>query len=153
MSNTLPPPTALEIRDRCLCFATQRAARSLARRFDRAFLPFGITNNQFSLMNALSGPNPARMTQLAAFLAMDRTTLTAALKALEKRGLATIGQDEKDRRIRRMRLTDQGRAVLAATCSVWRSEHDALDAGLAEIDTASLKTMLAALREPTRGRP
>lgn len=146
MSNAPPTLTALEIRDRCLCFATQRAARTLARRFDRAFLPFGITNNQFSLMNAISGPKPPLMGHLAAFLAMDRTTLTAALKALERRGLASTQPDDKDRRIKRIRLTDEGRALLARAVPVWCAEHNALDASLDGVNTALLKTMLATIR-------
>ena len=48
--------TVLEIRDQCLCLATQRTARLLARRFDRLFAPLGLTNGQFSLLVALSGP-------------------------------------------------------------------------------------------------
>jgi DNA-binding MarR family transcriptional regulator len=145
MSNRTLPLPALEIRDRCLCFAAQRAARTLARRFDRAFQPFGITSNQFSLMTALSGPRSPQLSQLAPFLAMDRTTLTAALKALEKRGLATVAPDEKDRRIKRPRLSDAGRAILATAVPVWRAEHDALDAGLHDIQPAKLRQMLADL--------
>ena len=62
----------LHVRDACLCLHVQRAARSLARLFDDAFRPMGITNGQFSLMMALYRPQPARMRELSAFLAMDR---------------------------------------------------------------------------------
>ncbi|MDX8355520.1 MarR family winged helix-turn-helix transcriptional regulator, partial [Cognatiyoonia sp. IB215182] len=51
--------------------ATGRAA--LARRFDNAFRPFGITQGQFSLMMALNRPDPPTIGEVAAFLAMDRT--------------------------------------------------------------------------------
>lgn len=146
MSISAAPPSAAEIRDRCLCFATQRAARTLARRFDRAFAPLGITNNQFSLMNALSGAETPPMARLAEFLAMDRTTLTAALKALERRGLARIAADAQDRRVRRIRLTEAGRSVLAAAVPIWEAEHDALDASLPDRHPATLATILTAIR-------
>ena len=40
-----------EMRDHCLCLHAQRAARALARRFDAAFRPLGLTSGQFSLLN------------------------------------------------------------------------------------------------------
>ena len=44
MDPELPIETTLEVRDRCLCLRVQRAARNLARRFDTALKPFGLTN-------------------------------------------------------------------------------------------------------------
>lgn len=61
--------------------------RALARRFNEAFCPLGITNGQFWLIMALNQPAPPPMGRIAAVLEMDRTTLTAALKPLERRGL------------------------------------------------------------------
>src|SRR5947208_1996107 len=89
-----------EVRDRCLCFSAQRVARNLARRFDGILRELGLTNGQFSLMVALSAGRPWRHGDLAEFLAMDRTTLTAALKKLERRGLVKLTADEKDKRTR-----------------------------------------------------
>lgn len=131
MRDDLPLTVTHEVRDRCLCLHVQRAARALARRFDRALKPFGLTNGQFSLMVALNRPEPPRLTDLAPFLAMDRTTLTAALKPLERRGLVEAQPDPEDRRARRLALTEAGRDVLVAALPVWRAEHDRLDADLA----------------------
>ncbi len=74
--------TTLRVRDTCLCLHMQRAARALARRFDDALRPLGLTNGQFSLMMSLNRPEPPGMAAVASLLAMDRTTLTAALKPL-----------------------------------------------------------------------
>ena len=108
LSKMIPIETGREVRDRCLCFHTQRAARMLARRFDNAFLPFGITNQQFSMMMMLNNAGNPSIGQVADFLAMDRTTLTAALKALERRGFVTIARDEDDRRSKRISLKPAG---------------------------------------------
>jgi DNA-binding MarR family transcriptional regulator len=118
--------TTLEIRDRCLCLHAQRAARALARRFDRAFRPLELTSGQFSLLNALNRPEPVGIGAVAAVLAMDRTTLTAALKPLERRGLVRSWPGE-DRRSRRLALTDAGRALLGAAVPVWRRVHAEVD--------------------------
>lgn len=122
--------TTLHVRDTCLCLHVQRAARALARRFDEAFRPLGLTNGQFSLMMSLNRPEPPTIGSVSALLAMDRTTLTAALKPLERRGLVTVRVDPADKRSRRLALTDAGRALLARAVPIWTREHAALDAQL-----------------------
>ena len=68
---------------------------------------------------------------VATLLAMDRTTLTAAFKVLERRGLVESLADRHDCRNRRLRLSPAGRDLLKRAVPVWRAEHDALDAALA----------------------
>jgi len=129
MSNQKPLSfaTTLLVRDRCLCLHVQRAARVLARRFDDALRPLDLTNGQFSLLMSLNRPEPPNMAQISAVLAMDRTTLTAALKPLERRGLITITPDERDRRHRRVGLTDAGLEILARALPIWTATHDEID--------------------------
>lgn len=143
MPDHLPYSVTHEVRDRCLCFHTQRSARAIARRFDEALRPFGLTNGQFSLLMSLNRPSAPRISDVAPFLAMDRTTLTANLKPLERRGLLTITPDPQDRRNRRLALTDAGRAVLAAAVPVWRSTMAALEAEISKDTAARLRADLA----------
>ena len=123
----LPFEATLMVRDRCLCLHIQRAARVLARRFDDALRPHGLTNGQFSLLMSLNRPEPPPMGPVAALLAMDRTTLTAALKPLERRGLVQITPDPSDRRSRILNLTAKGRKLLAQALPVWKKTHDEID--------------------------
>lgn len=127
MKQTLPFDTTLEVYNRCLCFGMHRAARTLARRFDAAFAPLGISHGQYSLMMSLNRPEPPRLGEAAAFLAMDRTTLTANLKPLERLGYVEIVPDKEDKRSRRLILTDAGRKLLAAAVPIWRATHDEVD--------------------------
>ena len=145
MSDTLPFETTREVRDVCLCLHTQRAARALARRFDEALRPVGLTNGQFSLLMSLNRPRPPAMGPVAKLLAMDRTTLTAALKPLERHGLVTAGVDPRDRRGRLLILTEQGRERLASAVPIWRETHAAVEAGLPTLDARELRTALNAL--------
>ena len=142
----VPFETTLHIRDHCLCLHTQRAARRLARRFDEALRPFGLTHGQFSMMNGLNRPTPPLMRDIADLLAMDRTTLTAALKPLERRGLVVVTPDDRDRRGRRVALTTFGMAALAQAVPVWCAVHAQIDAGLPDGDPAAFRQGLAALR-------
>jgi len=142
--STLPVEITLEVRDRCLCLRVQRAARRLARRFDEALRPFSLTHGQFSILMALNRPEPPAIGTLADFLAMDRTTLTANLKPLQRRGLVTIEDDPTDRRSRRPTLTDAARGLLARAVPVWREAHDDLDQAIP--DSGELRAMLTAIR-------
>lgn len=143
----LPPETVLHIRDTCLCLAAQRAARRLARRFDTVLRPFGLTNGQFSLMVALNQPEPPPMGRLAPFLAMDPSTLTAAVKPLARRGLVVVEPDPQDRRSRRLRITPEGMAVMVQAAKVWRDAHATLDAALPPGLSTTLRQGLAAVAE------
>jgi DNA-binding MarR family transcriptional regulator len=142
---SLPVDTVLMIRDQCLCLATQRAARRLARRFDRLFAPLGLTNGQFSLMVALSGPWQPRLGELAEFLAMDSTTMTAAIKPLERRGLVAVSPDRADRRIRRPQLTAEGRALIRQAVPLWTADHGKVAEDAQVPDPLGLARMIDAL--------
>jgi len=135
----------LMVRDRCLCLHVQRAARALARRFDDVFRPFDLTSGQFSLLMSLNRPEAPTLGNVAIVLAMDRTTLTAALKPLERRGLVKIAVDKEDRRSRRLTLTAAGRALLARALPLWIATHDAIDAELEPHSPDGLRAALRAL--------
>jgi DNA-binding MarR family transcriptional regulator len=120
--------TIHEIRDSCLCLATQRAARILARQFDAVFAPLGITNGQFSMMCALMGTWGPKLSDLAGFLAMDQTTISTAVRTLERKGMLVLEQDADDGRVWRPRLTEAGRAVVVQAIPLWKAEHAALEA-------------------------
>jgi DNA-binding MarR family transcriptional regulator len=126
----LAPDTVRHVATTCLCLHTQRAARALARLFDAALRPLGLTNGQFSLLMALNRPEPQTIGALAPFLAMDRTSLTAALKPLERRGLVRVGVGEADRRSRIVSITPSGVDLLRAAVPIWRETHARLDAAL-----------------------
>lgn len=145
MSKRISFDTTLQVRDTCLCLHAQRAARALARRFDEALRPVGLTNGQFSLLMSLNRPQPPAIAPVAQLLAMDRTTLTAALKPLQRDGLVVIEPDQADRRSRLLKLTDQGHAVLARAMPIWRRTHAEIEAQLDGLDVDVLRKGLDAL--------
>src|SRR5215471_1834082 len=95
VSEGLSPGPPLEfthqVRDTCLCLQVLR--------------PVGLTSGQFSLLMSLNRPAAPTIGSVAQLLAMDRTTLTANLKPLERRGLINVTVDPEDRRGRRLALT------------------------------------------------
>jgi len=142
---TVPYETTLLVRDGCLCLHVQRAARALARRFDEAMRPLNLTNGQFSLMMSLNRPKPPAMGGVASLLAIDRTTLTAALKPLERRSLVKTATDSDDRRSRLLSLTPKGRSLLARAVPIWRKTHQDVEALLQEGEPDRLRKALQGL--------
>jgi DNA-binding MarR family transcriptional regulator len=126
----IPYATTIHVKDTCLCLHAQRAARALSRRFDTALKPTGLTNQQFSLMMALNRPQPPGMGPVARLLAMDRTTLTAALKPLAARGWVSVDADPRDKRGRLLKLTEAGTAALAQAVPIWVQVHGEIEAGM-----------------------
>jgi DNA-binding MarR family transcriptional regulator len=147
MSNTdvVSFETTARVRDACLCLHLQRAARAVARRFDTALRPLDLTNGQFSLLMALNRALPPSLGAVAALLVMDRTTLTANLKPLVRRGLVAVTADDADRRTRRLVLTPAGRALLGAALPIWERTHAATEARLTRANVDALRADLRAL--------
>jgi DNA-binding MarR family transcriptional regulator len=78
---------------------------------------------------------------------MDRTTLTAALKPLERDRLVTIAADPGDRRNRLLSLTEKGQQVLASAVPIWRDLHANIEAGLLEVQPDKLRSTLKSLSQ------
>jgi len=141
----VPYRTTLLVRDCCVCLHVQRAGRALARRFDQALRPLDVTSGQFSLMMSLNRPAAPTMSAVAALLAMDRTTLTAALKSLDRRGLVRVSANPADRRSRLLTLTPGGRSLLARAVPLWKRTHAEVEGLIRDGDPNSLRNNLRAL--------
>ncbi len=147
MSSSQEPSFELTrwVRDNCLCLHLQRAARAVARRFDQAFRPLGLTNQQFSLLMSLNRPQPPTIGDVSRVLGMDRTTLTANLKPLQRRGLVEIALGDADKRSRRLSLSLAGRELLMAAVPIWRETHAAIERLVAANGADRLRADLVAL--------
>jgi DNA-binding MarR family transcriptional regulator len=128
----------------CAFMRSAQRARC-ARRFDEVMRPFGLTNQQFSLLMALNRQDPPTMAPVAELLAMDRTTLTAALKPLEHRGLLAVETDPNDKRSRRIRLTAAGHAALLRALPKWREAHAEIARAQPDINLNKLRSSLRSL--------
>jgi len=147
MSNpsALPFEVTPVVRDSCLCLHAQRAARALARRFDEVLRPLDLTNGQFSLLISLNRPVPPNLGSVANLLAMDRTTLTAALKPLERRRLVKVAVNKEDRRNRLLTITPAGRALLNKAFPIWKKTHAEVEKEIAGTSPDRLRAVLRAL--------
>jgi DNA-binding MarR family transcriptional regulator len=75
---------------------------------------------------------------------MDRTTLTANLKPLERRGLVKVSIDA-DKRTRRLKLTPAGRTLLVAAVPIWKRTHAIVEKLLTRANCEELRVDLRVL--------
>lgn len=141
----LTPTMAASVEQSCLSFAAQKAARAIGRRYDASLRPTGLSNWQFTLLMMLVREEPPTISALAQHLATDRTTITANLKPLERRGLVNVQGDAEDRRVRRVVLSDEGRALLTEAYPLWQEAQEALARQLGKVDQDAFRAAVATL--------
>ena len=132
-----PPPS------RCSCNRLRRAARALTQLYDEVMAPSALRITQFALLRAVARAGSAKITELAHWLALDRTALRRNLQLLEQRNLVRVTRG-RDARVREVTLTLAGREAIAAATPFWERGQRTVARGLGE---RKLATLLSALDE------
>lgn len=118
------------VKAQCNCLALRRAARQVARRYDEALKPLALSNGQFSILAALGQMQMSSTQGIGDLLGMDRTTVTAALKPLQRRDLVEQVPSESDLRTRSVRLTRAGRQLLDQALPLWAQVQSSVEGEL-----------------------
>jgi DNA-binding MarR family transcriptional regulator len=132
----------------CFNLALRRAARTSTRVYDQAFKPLGITSGQFSILTLLSEEPVPSFQQIADAMALDRTTLSAALKPMERRGLVVSLIDPEDRRRRPLGMTPVGREIFLEAVELWKAAQSRIEESIGVDRVASLLPALARFNFP-----
>jgi DNA-binding MarR family transcriptional regulator len=103
----------------CRCLAARRKARAITRLFEARLRPRGLRATQFSVLAALALKGPTPVSELAEFLALERTTLTRGATLLERNGWVAAAKPE-DARQHPLRLTRAGRRKLEEALPAWK---------------------------------
>ncbi len=90
------------------------AMARLARQQRRSF-PTGLTPSQISALITIDHHGPIRLSDLARLEAVAPPTITRIVARLEADGLVERQTDERDRRIARITITDEGNRRTAET--------------------------------------
>jgi DNA-binding MarR family transcriptional regulator len=107
----------------CVCSAVRRASRAITHHYDEALRASGMRNSQFTILATLAQIGPMAMTPLAAFLGLERTTLTRNLKPLLRDDLVE-SREEKDGRVRRIAITAKGVTEARKTFPLWKKAQE-----------------------------
>jgi DNA-binding MarR family transcriptional regulator len=104
----------------CNCLAARKASRYLTAVYDQALSSADLRATQFSILYRLAKNGPHTIGELAAAMAMDRTTLSSNLKPLERDGLIDMAPGE-DRRVKKAVVTRAGLARYRKALPLWRA--------------------------------
>ena len=141
----MKPSRLLVAPGECYSLALRRAARAVSRQYDAALAPLALNNGQFSMLALLAAAGPVRIQKVAETLAMDRTTVTAALKPLQRRKLVRVRVARDDARAREVVLTPAGEALLNEALPLWRVQQERLKKMLSAEDAEALRAHLGRL--------
>lgn len=92
----------------CSSSAVRRAARQLGQLYDDAMGDSGLRSTQFSLLSQIAHSGAPTQKELAEAMVMDLSALGHTLKPLIRDGLVQLVPDDRDRRAKRVRLTEAG---------------------------------------------
>ena len=143
---------ARQIGSSCFVLHVRRAARQISRIYDEALRSAGLNSGQFSLMTMLTALESCSLSRAADGLGLDRTTLNAVLKPLERDGLVRSVKDPADARVRRLALTSAGKARLAEAEPLWRAAQTKIEAKLEGRCADALRSYLHTIALGAEGR-
>jgi DNA-binding MarR family transcriptional regulator len=125
----------------CVLYNLHRAVRAAAQVYDAGFRGLGLRSTQVFLLNAIDYRQPVTLGQLADATVLDRTTLSRNLKPLRNAGLIQV-KPGKDRRVREISLTAEGRRRLQLAFPLWQQSQGVMADRLGSPAVADLLTHL-----------
>lgn len=122
------------------------AARQQERRLDEQLKTLGLTRTTWCVLLAAGNEGLSQPSDIAAFVGIDRTATSRALRQMEADGLLARSSGIKDRRTRRVELTAKGRDHIARATPFARRNAEIMALALAPGEQAELMRLLAKLR-------
>ncbi len=102
----------------------------------------GITGTQASMLFMIAVGKCSTAAELAREYGIDASAVTRLLDRVEKRGLLSRIRSIEDRRVVRLELTDEGRALAERLPPIFRSVLDQVLDGFTPEEVGFLKSML-----------
>ena len=123
--------------------------RSSTPDFFRALSEHELSLTQVKMLHQLNEPDSdLQLTELAETLSLSVPAVSRAIDALEQRGYVERRADDRDRRVKRVRITASGRRVLARLMEIRLNMLERFAATLSDEERADL----AAALEPVVAR-
>jgi DNA-binding MarR family transcriptional regulator len=103
-----------------------------------------LTTPQVRALAVLSVTDGVTVNDLSVYTVIEQSTLSRTLDALEKQGLVRREQGETDSRVRRVFLTDDGRAEFGRA---WPFMHEAFETMFDGIDDTEYAALISTLQK------
>lgn len=121
------------------------AARAQERHLESTLRDLGLTPTGWSVLIAVGCEEMTQPSDIAAYIKIDRTAASRALRQLEEAGLIQRESGTEDRRTTKVALTDKGRATLDMGMPKAAETNARLDAVLDRAEAAEIRRLLSKL--------
>lgn len=128
----------------CYRVLLNRASRKVSALYDEALAPLGVSIAQFNLIRVIISMEPVSVTDLAAFVELDRSTVGRNGRVLERLGLVKRSNGS-DQREALFSLTEKGHEVLKRGLPLWDSVQHGIEKNLGVDKARQLQRLLASL--------
>ena len=123
--------------------------RALSSIYDEALRPTGLNIAQLNLLVAVASQHGPRPTELAAALAMEKSTVSRNVERLRDKGWLRISKSG-DARSHRLFVTSQGRRRIERALPAWREAQEQAAQLLGEANVAAIADMAGRMWTPDR---
>ncbi len=130
----------------CNCLKLRRASQAITKVYDKYLESSGIKISQYLILKTISRTQPVNVSDLAANVRLDRTTLVRSLKPLEQRELISDIAKEGTRN-RQLVLSEYGKETLAKATALWMEAQDYIEQYLGKEDLSELNLLLRKTEE------
>jgi DNA-binding MarR family transcriptional regulator len=114
--------------------------------FFRALSEHELSLTQVKMLNQLDEPEREMpLTEVAETLSLSLPAVSRAIDALQRRGYVERREDERDRRVKRVRITPAGRRVLEGLMELRLNMLQRFTSTMSEQERAALSAALAPL--------
>lgn len=103
----------------------------------------GLTIPQVRALAVLSVADGVTINELSVYTVIEQSTMSRTLDTLEAQGLVRREAAENDSRVRKIQLTEEGRAEFARA---WPGMHDAFERMFSGIDEAEYSALIVTLQ-------
>jgi DNA-binding MarR family transcriptional regulator len=141
---------AEKMRDGCLGVRISRLHRLVAREFEHALRPVGLTLPQLEVLAVLMLRGSVKPTVVADALAVERSTISRNLSVMEQKGWVAI-ESLPSGRAASVAITQDGVAVLARAKTAWARAQGDVIVQLGVNTPATIDSWLDALSPEARG--
>jgi DNA-binding MarR family transcriptional regulator len=129
------------MREGCLGVRVGRLHRLVARRFERALKPVGLSLPQLEILGG-----PEKPTAVADALAVERSTISRNLSLMEGKGWVSV-ESTPSGRTKTVALTEAGVDVLADARAAWEAAQAGVVQLLGAKSPSTIDTWVTALAE------
>lgn len=137
---------AMEKRDKLIGFLFSDIARFRGIIFENLMKPYGLTHAQAYVLNQLFLEDGLTQTELAARMHVGTVTVSGLLDRLEVRGWVRRSADARDRRAKKVWLSDDASGLLEHMVREFTNLNDIALDGLSEGEVTEMARMLRQVR-------